>query len=71
MGDAVVNVSGGQPLYSWSLASGSLPAGVQFDPVFGVLMGTPTAAGTSKVTIDITDAAGATTTAVPRLAVRA
>lgn len=36
---------------SYSLASGSLPAGLSLDPVTGAITGTPTAAGTSRCVI--------------------
>ena len=45
---------GTQPL-TWSLASGSLPAGLTLS-TGGVISGTPTAAGTSPFTVQVTDA---------------
>ncbi len=49
---------GGTPPYTWS-ATG-LPAGLLLNAVTGVLSGTPTAAGTSNVTVTIKDMTGAT-----------
>ena len=46
-------VNGTKPL-TWSLASGSLPAGLKLSSA-GVLSGTPTTAGTSTFTITVTD----------------
>jgi hypothetical protein len=48
------------PPYTWAIKSGSLPAGLTFaneDDEF-VLSGTPTKAGTSSFTLQVTDAAG-------------
>jgi hypothetical protein len=48
------------PLYTWAVKSGSLPAGLTFDNEYGefVLSGTPTKAGTSSFTVQVTDSAG-------------
>jgi hypothetical protein len=42
---------------TWSLASGSLPAGLSLSPV-GVISGTPTAAGTANFTVRVVDSLG-------------
>jgi len=57
-----VTGSGGRTPYAWSVASGALPAGVTLDAVSGAIGGTPSAAGTSAVTIRLTDANSATAT---------
>ena len=49
--------SGGITPYSWSVTSGSLPAGVSLSASTGVISGTPTAVGTSNFTIKVSDAA--------------
>lgn len=49
--------AGNAPL-TWSLASGSLPAGLTLAPGTGVLSGTPSAAGTSIFTVQVADAYG-------------
>jgi hypothetical protein len=46
---------GGVPPYTWSLASGSLPAGLTLDGAHGTISGTPTQSGTSNVTFQVTD----------------
>ncbi|WP_243651762.1 choice-of-anchor U domain-containing protein [Thiobaca trueperi] len=52
---------GGQTPYAWSLASGSLPAGLSLDAATGKLSGTPTDLGASApFTIRVTDAANRT-----------
>jgi hypothetical protein len=48
--------SGGTGPYTFSLQSGSLPAGLNL--VNGVITGTPTAAGTSNFTVQVTDNVG-------------
>jgi len=46
--------TGGTAPYSWSLASGTLPAGLSLSSA-GVISGTPTAQGTSNFTVRVTD----------------
>uniref|UniRef100_UPI00397AD2CD putative Ig domain-containing protein n=1 Tax=Amycolatopsis sp. lyj-23 TaxID=2789283 RepID=UPI00397AD2CD len=53
-----VTASGGSTPYGY--AAQGLPAGLTIDAKSGLISGTPTAAGTSKVTVTVTDAAGAT-----------
>ncbi|GFO56251.1 hypothetical protein GMSM_32580 [Geomonas sp. Red276] len=55
-----LSATGGLTPYSWSLASGSLPAGLTLNASTGIIQGTPTAAGNSNFTLQVTDAAGAT-----------
>ena len=47
--------SGGTAPFTWTVASGSLPAGISLSPT-GVLSGTPTAIATSNFTVQVTDA---------------
>jgi Putative Ig domain len=54
-----LQASGGIPPYTWSVSSGSLPAGLIVDGITGVVAGTPTTAGTSNVQITVTDSLGA------------
>jgi hypothetical protein len=54
---ATLSASGGTPPYTWSLASGSLPVGLTLDTTTGGLNGTPTVAGTSNFTVQVTDKA--------------
>ncbi len=53
-----VSATGGQAPYSWSAAG--LPAGLDIDAGTGEVSGTPTAAGSSDVTVTVTDGADAT-----------
>jgi hypothetical protein len=52
---AGLQVSGGTPAYTWSIPSGSLPAGLTMSATTGVISGTPSAAGTSNFTVMVTD----------------
>ncbi|MCZ2148812.1 MAG: Ig domain-containing protein [Bryobacterales bacterium] len=52
-----VQATGGAPPYSWSVSVGALPPGLSIATVnnFGVISGTPTAAGTFNFTIQVFD----------------
>ena len=50
--------TGGTPPYTWSLGSGSLPAGLNLAPS-GLISGTPTSAGTFTFTAHVRDSLGA------------
>ena len=50
--------------YTWSVTSGSLPTGLSLAPSTGVVSGTPSAAGTSSVTVQVTDSGSNTATQV-------
>jgi len=54
-----LNAAGGTPPYRWSVTSGTLPAGIGLSPG-GVVSGIPTANGTFKFTVKVTDNTGAT-----------
>ncbi len=51
-------VATGNPTPTFSIASGTLPAGLTLNPVTGVLSGSPQNIGTTSVTIRATNAAG-------------
>ncbi len=61
--------SGGQAPYTWSLASGTLPAGLALTPA-GILSGTPTASGSFSFQIQVADNTRTTATANFTLVVR-
>lgn len=52
---ATLGATGGTTPYTWSVTSGSLPAGIALSPA-GTLSGTPTTAGTSSAVVQVTDA---------------
>jgi Putative Ig domain len=57
-----VPATGGVRPLTWSVASGSLPAGLTLNPATGVISGVPRRAGASAVTIAVKDAGGQQTT---------
>jgi hypothetical protein len=52
---ASLAATGGTPAYSWSVTSGSLPAGLTLAGTTGVISGTPTVSGTSSFTVTVRD----------------
>jgi hypothetical protein len=54
---ASLAASGGIGAYTWSIASGNLPANLSLNTSTGAITGTPTAAGTSNFTVQVTDSA--------------
>lgn len=57
---ATLQATGGKQPYTWSLASGSLPAGLQLNANTGEISGTPAAsgAGTALIIVVVTDSNG-------------
>jgi hypothetical protein len=55
-------VAGGTPPYSWSIATGTLPAGLALNSATGIISGTPTSQGTSTFTSRVADSAGQSAT---------
>jgi Putative Ig domain len=54
--NATLDATGGATPYSWSIVSGSLPAGLSLNSSSGMISGTPQSAGTSNFTVQVTDA---------------
>lgn len=65
------NGSGGHTPYSFSIPSGSLPAGTSLTPSTGVVAGTPNTAGTYNFTARLTDAKGNTSSSSQSVAIAA
>lgn len=53
-----LTASGGHGGNSWSIASGSLPAGLSINSSTGAIAGTPSSTGTSSFTVRVTDGQG-------------
>jgi hypothetical protein len=64
--------TGGSGTYTWSLSSGSLPAGVALDATRGTITGTPVRAGTYQFVLTVADNEGraASTTGAMRVVSR-
>ena len=50
-----MSASGGTPAYTWSITSGSLPAGLTLAATTGIISGTPSTSGTSNFTVTVSD----------------
>ena len=57
-----LTATGGTPPFSWTLDSGSLPAGLTLNASTGAVTGTPTSAGTESFTARVTDSLSQTDT---------
>jgi len=66
---ATLQATGGTPAYTWSISSGSLPAGLSLLATTGQIVGTATATGTVGFTAKVTDSASHTATMPLSLAV--
>jgi hypothetical protein len=64
---STLSASGGWGTYSWSVTSGSLPAGLTLNSQTGVISGTPTTPGSSAFTIQASAAGVPTETAAQSL----
>ncbi len=54
--NAALAATGGQPPLTWSVSSGSLPAGLALNATTGALSGTPTGSGSFPFTVTVRDA---------------
>lgn len=61
--------SGGVTPYTWRITSGSLPDGLQLNTSSGVISGTPSAATTVTLAVELTDATGQKSTRALRLTI--
>jgi Flp pilus assembly secretin CpaC len=66
---ATLQSTGGTGAITWSLATGTLPTGLALNASTGAITGTPTAAGTSSITVKATDAASPPNTVTAALSI--
>jgi hypothetical protein len=59
---AKVSIRGGVPALRWSVAAGSLPAGLKLAARTGTIAGVPRSSGTFRVTLRVRDSLGAVST---------
>jgi hypothetical protein len=57
---ATLAATGGVTPYTWTVTTGTLPAGLGLDASTGAITGTPTASGTSSFTVTVTDSTATT-----------
>jgi len=66
---ATVQATGGLLPYTWSVTTGTLPAGLTLNASTGVISGTPTATGTSNFTVQVADSESPANTATANLSI--
>jgi hypothetical protein len=66
---ATLVASGGTAPYTWSVTTGTLPAGLTLSAA-GAISGTPTAAGTSTFTVTVSDSSSPVLTATQTLVIQ-
>lgn len=66
-----LQASGGKTPYTWTVTSGSLPAGLNLNASTGAITGTATAAATSNFTVTVTDSSSPVQSATASLSLRA
>jgi len=64
---AQLAAEGGTPPYSWAVVEGSLPPGLELDPLTGVIAGSPTLQDTFPFTIEVRDSSSPPSVALLRI----
>jgi len=64
-----IGVTGGTPPYQFRIQSGSLPAGLSFDPISGTIVGVPEVEENTSVVIGVADSAGQSASALVSVSV--
>jgi uncharacterized repeat protein (TIGR03803 family) len=64
---ATLAATGGLGPYTWSVSSGTLPAGLSLNATTGVISGTPTTAGAASLTLNVKDSESSAATASANL----
>ena len=67
--EAMLEAAGGTEPYTWAITAGTLPGGLTLDPATGAISGTPTASGSSEITVEVTDAETTTASATLTISV--
>ena len=65
-----LSATGGVTPYTWAVSQGALPAGLTLNASSGVISGTPTSAGTSTFTVQVSDAETPAVTATAALSIQ-
>ncbi|HMA46137.1 MAG TPA: putative Ig domain-containing protein, partial [Frankiaceae bacterium] len=66
---ATLAAAGGTPPYTWAVVAGTLPPGLSLAPSTGAISGSPTTAGTSGLTVQVSDSASRTAAAALAIAI--
>ncbi len=66
---AMLAADGGVTPYTWSITAGSLPIGLHLDANSGAITGTPSGAGISNFTVQVTDSNSPPATATAQLSI--
>ncbi len=64
-----LTATGGTAPYTWSVASGALPVGLSLSSSSGQISGTPSQAGSSSFTVQVTDSSSPAQTATEQLSI--
>jgi hypothetical protein len=67
--NTMLAATGGITPYTWSISTGSLPAGLQLNTSTGAIIGTPAGAGVSNFTVQVLDSEGPPVTASKALSI--